>query len=531
MVKVSTAVTLFLLLLAACAPPPTGTGGYTYDPAVNATMAARQAQDAAATYEAVQRATAVSVESTAVAVANATGTVQAAATQTAQSVAAIASQTAVAATSTSESLSVRATNIALDAIVVANQQAAEATRIAVQAEEARLAQEALVVEMARQDKARMLENMRAREAMWNNIIFPTLVAVITAVLIGLIIFGAVYLWRTKQPVINVHINGRDVPMILDGKSGGYKLLPQHVMGDVLALPAASTGSVQAEPLPALTQGHVLVAGPTRSGKTTALLAISRQRRDVVVLDPHGAPGKWGEARMIGAGRNFEEIAAFMTWMERELNHRAQVMATDAQATFPEMTVATDEMPSIAAELGRDVYGVWQKWVREGWKYGLYFVVSTQSTRVKTMGIEGEGDVLQNFVAAILLGSEAVNGYPELVAGMQRPAVIRTIDGVKPVIIPHVGTAPTPPANGHIAPPVINLPNPRSQAEADGRLLDGVIVECDSLNDVGRVLMDTDPDNTETRPSGQMLRERVRPALAWRINYLSCPDSSRILTGR
>lgn len=237
--------------------------------------------------------------------------------------------------------------------------------------------------------------------------------------------------------------------------------------------------------------------------------------------------------MIGAGRNFEEIAAFMTWMERELTHRAQVMATDAHATFPEMTVATDEMPSIAAELGRDVYGVWQKWVREGWKYGLYFVVSTQSTRVKTMGIEGEGDVLQNFVAAILLGGEAVQNYPEMVAGMERPAVLRTLDGVRPVIIPHVGAAsPTPPnGNGHIPAPVINLPNPRSQAEADGRALDSIIQECYSLNDVGRVLMEQDPENKETRPSGQMLRERVRPALAWRSNYLGCQDSNRILIGR
>jgi hypothetical protein len=523
MVKV-TAVLLLFLLLTACATPPAqpGAGGYSYDPAVNATIAARGAQDAAATYEAVQRATTVSVQQTAVAAQNATGTVQAAATRT-----------AAVATSTAESLSIQATSIALAAVQTGNAINAQATQIAVVAEQTRLAQEAANIEMARADQQRRLENQRDREEMWNTIIFPALVLVAVLVAVGGIVYAAVYIWRRTQPVIHVTINGRDVPMILDGQRGGYKLLPQNVIGDVLAPPAPASAAVQPEPLPALPEGHVVIAGPTRSGKTTTLLAILQHRQDVVAIDPHGAPGKWGDARMLGAGRNFQEIAAFMQWMEAELNRRAQALAADANTKFPEMTVVADELPAIADELGGDrAYSSWKKWVREGWKFGLYFVFSSQSLQVKPLGLEGEKDILRNFVAAIALGGEAVERYPDLARGMERPAVLRTLRGTARVIIPQVGSpSSTSPTNGYVAPPVINLPNPRSQAEVDGRAMDGVIAECDSLNDVGRVLMDAGPDDMETRPSGQMLRERVRPALAWRINYLSCPDSSRILIGR
>lgn len=523
-----TAVLFLIMMLAACATPPAQPGANCYalntgnDPAVGATLAARCSQDAAATYDAAQRSTAVIVESTAVAAANATSTVEAAGTAT-----------MAAETSTAESLSVKSTEIALDALVVSNAKTAAWADVLLAAEITRTWQETLNLEMMRADKQKMLDNMRAREAMWNNIIFPALILVVSLVVIGLLAFGVVYLWRSKRPVINVTINGRDVPMILDAQRGGYKLLPRREMDEILALPAPGSTAVAPEPLPALPHGHVLVAGPTDSGKTTALLAILQHRRDVIVLDPHGAPGKWGHAQMKGAGRNFEEIGTFMRWMAEELNRRAQALADDATITFPEMTVATDEMPAIADALGRDAaYNHWKEWVREGRKFGLFFVFSSQSLQVKPLGLEGEKDILRNFAAAIVLGEEATERYPDVASGMERPAVLRTKQGVAPVVIPHMTAAsPTPPGNGHVAAPVINLPKPRSQAEQDGRMLDEVISECYSLNDVGRVLMEQDPEDKETRPSGQMLRERVRPALAWRINYLRCQDSSRILTGR
>ncbi len=524
-------ITAFLIIvctiiLTACATPPTtaapqpAAGGY--DPAAYATITARQAEDGRATLEAVQQATAVSVQQTTTAVEQATSTAVSAVTGT-----------AVAVTGTAESVAIRVTEVE----IAANQTrhsiefAGTATRqvMIVSGEMTAEAEHIVNVQQLRADKVQQLDNARAREAMWNWLI-PALVAVLILIVVCVLVYAGLYFWRSRRPVVHVTYDNRTIPLIFDG-NGGYQMLASPVTAvsnDLLQLPAPS---VQAEILPPLEGGHVLIAGPSGSGKTTAMQAILQSRHDIVVLDPHAAPGDWGNAQVKGAGRNYDEIAGFMQWMLEELNRRAQARA-EGQTVFPEMTVATDEMPSIATELGKETYSIWQKWVREGRKYGLYFVVSTQSTRVKTMGIQGEGDVLSNFVAAILLGSEAVSQCPDLVTGMERPAVIRTLQGTRPVIIPH---SPTDTAVTDIQ-PIVNMPNSRpvSQAEQDAESLaiylsNGRIT---SLNDAGRVLDGYEPeDRGNYRPSGQLLRERVRPALAWRINYLNCEPSSQILTGK
>lgn len=98
-------------LMTACANPPAGAGGAPGslitppDPAVQATLGARQAQNAAATYDAALAATQVVIQATENARSQATGTAVSAATGT-----------AAAATSTAAGLSARGTQIALVAI-------------------------------------------------------------------------------------------------------------------------------------------------------------------------------------------------------------------------------------------------------------------------------------------------------------------------------------------------------------------------------------------------------------------------------
>ncbi len=75
--------------------------------------------------------------------------------------------------------------------------------------------------------------------------------------------------------------------------------------------------------------------------------------------------------------------------------------------------------------------------------------------------------------------------------------------------------------GIALPPQVNM---RSQAEQDGRKLDGRIQQVSSLNAAGLLLSD---DVTE-RPSGQFLQERLRPALEWRAQQLGCEHARRLL---
>ena len=152
-----------------------------------------------------------------------------------------------------------------------------------------------------------------------------------------------------------------------------------------------------------------------------MFAVLKNRQQVIVLDPHNTPGSWGKAQVIGGGRDFESIGQFMQQMGQTLSQRYNQRARGV-SQFEPLTVATDEMPAIVAALGRRVDDVWREWLREGRKVGLFFVVSTQSTRVRTLGIRGEGDLLENFNYVLVLGKLAVNQYPDLVRQMNRPSV-------------------------------------------------------------------------------------------------------------
>ena len=532
--------TIFLLLtLAGCVP--TGTAVYTPPPPqINcvipqgsapeavATLTTRCQQDAQGTIQAQAAATQRAEYATQQAIQGATQQAQA-----------VIEATAVAVTSTTESLQFRATEQALafeqanaTGTAQANQMWLSATGTAVSAQAAALAtaeaQRALNVQMVQEDTQRMLANQRAREAFWNAA-YPWIVAVVLLVLVGGVSFWLVIQWRNKKPVMQVVIEGgngmrQSIPLIRDER-GGFRVLPGTLPheGGRLALPELVETAVEPVPLPKMDIGHVLIVGETGAGKSTTMRALLAHRQQVVVLDPHAGPNDWQGAQVLGGGRNFNQIGEFMDWMIDELSTRAE-QRRNGQSTFPPLTVATDEMPAIANELGKDVYANWQRWMREGRKFGLYIVVSTQSTRVKTMGIEGEGDVLNNFAGIVYLGKTAVAEYPELATSMKWPAVLRTKRGARPVVIPHNPDGASYPVSRVVPPPQFNLPPRASQAERDGRRLEREIKKATSLNAAGLLLA----DDVSEKPSGQFLQERLRPALEWRVRELRCEDAQRLL---
>ena len=533
---------LILFALVSCAVP-TGTAVYTPPPPqINcvipqgsapeavATLTTRCQQDAQGTIQAQAAATQQAEYATQQAIQGATQQAQA-----------VIEATAVAVTSTTESLQFRATEQALafeqanaTGTALANQMWLSATGTAVAVQAAALAtaeaQEAFNVQMVQQDTQQMLANQRAREAFWNAA-YPWIVAVVLLVLVVGVGFWLVIQWRNKKPVMQVVIDGgnglrQSIPLIRDER-GGFRVLPGTLPheGGRLALPEPEETAVAPVPLPKMDIGHVLIVGETGAGKSTTMRALLAHRQQVVVLDPHAGPNDWQGAQVLGGGRNFNQIGEFMDWMIDELSTRAE-QRRSGQTSFPPLTVATDEMPAIANELGKDVYANWQRWMREGRKFGLYIVVSTQSTRVKTMGIEGEGDVLNNFAGIVYLGKTAVAEYPELATSMEWPAVLRTKRGARPVVIPHNPDGATYPASHVVPPPQIHLPPRVSQAEQDGRKLDTVIHRMSSGNAVGMELGDFGE-----RPSGQFLNDRVYPALEWRVKHLNCETSARILAQR
>jgi hypothetical protein len=190
------------------------------------------------------------------------------------------------------------------------------------------------------------------------------------------------------------------------------------------------------------------------------------RTNVVVLDPHYTPEEgWGAARVVGAGRNFDAIRAYMEEMSGMLKAR-YAEREGGRLEFASLTVAVDEMPAIVAAVGKKIEDVWREWLREGRKVGLFLVLSTQSTRVKTLGIEGEADLLENFTYALVMGAAARQEYGPLVEGMKYPAVLRTRGKARPVLIPD------PPYAAQPALPGVELP--AGDLDGDGRA-DAVIL--------------------------------------------------------
>lgn len=423
---------LLFMVLSACGAPPIPlpvTAVTPGNPAVAAGEAWATAQAAQTQAQlAAQRATAEAQLATQAAAA-ATAQVEQAALGTMQAQAATATVVSGTATavyaSTADALAFRATGVAIDAT---------ATSVAAQA----AAEQRLI-----EDEVRRLALQRAREA--EALAYQQRLNRIKPILWGMAALAAIllaagvtwYLLQRAQPlVIPDPVHG---PRVLI-PSGSYQVLAPPARP---ALPAPQPQSAPASatpdllPLPPLATGHVLIAGETGSGKSTALLAVLQRRSNVVVLDPHDDGRTWGGARVIGGGRDFAAIGDFMGQMQSVLSQRYQERA-QGQRQFAALTVATDEMPAIVSALGRGMDAVWRAWLREGRKVGLFFVVSTQSTRVRTLGIRGEGDLLENFTYVLLLGKLAAADYPQLAQGMARPAILRTSEAARPVVIPYAG---------------------------------------------------------------------------------------------
>jgi len=337
---------------------------------------------------------------------------------------------------TADYLAMQATEIAQAMLI---DQATAVARPTMTAE----SQAALVAQRLIDDETRRLENQRQAEmvaiqraAMWNAT-WPWLVALAAVLLLAVAAVLARAVWLRAQPVV---INyPQAAPQTLVYSDGGWRVVApsrQLPASDRLLPPPAPLERPQPIMLPPLVQGHTLIVGITGDGKSMALREIVDQRRNVTVLDPHNTPGAWGTARVIGGGSDYESIVDFMRHLHQELMTRTRARA-QGRLQFDEMTVATEEMPAIIDRAGREVGPIWRAIMREGRKFGLYMVVVTQSTRVKTLGVEGEGDLLENFRHVVLLGKAAVERCPDIVSGMRRPAALLSGHAEpQPIIIPY-----------------------------------------------------------------------------------------------
>lgn len=453
--KSSLALILIALFLVSCVQNPQAQNYAAYDPslqgslqypptpdfAAQATIAARQNADAAATYAVASTREAERVFALTRQSQQATEQAADIATGTAQARADIATGTAeayvAAYMATRDALTARQTESAINVTATAQAQIA-AFEATIAADEAQRLQQQRLAEVAR---AQRIER-------WN-VFFYWLAVVLGAALVVAIGFAIANWWRHQQPLLQVANGGQQVILVRSAQDGEYRLLPKS---EPLALPAPryeeeapSVPNGYAVNLPRFGRGHVLIAGETGSGKTNAMRAVLQHRSNVVVLDPHDAPRKWGRHVAIGGGRDFEAIGRYMEGMAAQLTTRYK-QHNEGKDDFEPLTVAVDEMPAIIAAIGNNVADIWRQWLREGRKVGLFLVTATQSTRVRTLGIEGESDLLENFQCVLVLGKLAEARHPDLVRGSgPYPAVMETLGATRAVRVPLIEA---PPSSGH-----------------------------------------------------------------------------------
>lgn len=401
---------ILVLLLVSCSTDGTLSQTYLDAPGAQATAVAAQqqadmiAQRAAEQQQAIERATAVAAE----------------ATRQAQQ--AVANE--LAAEATRQALEAEQQRLALEAEAARQALTAEATRQAIAAEAERL----LVADEARRLAiAREADRQRVKYQIIMNTVKPIIWFVLALAVLAVGAGIAYRLYNLSRPV-NIQVAGGEMVTALP--SGAYQIYAPRRLE--LPPPAPETADGRPILLPRLTDGHIMIVGTTGEGKSVALRELVDQRNNVVVLDPHHSPGAWGAAEVID---DYDAIEGYMLWMLQELDRRIE-QRRQGQRDFTPLTVATEEMPLLADRLGRACQVTWRRWMREARKFNLFMEVVTQSTRVKSLKIEGESDLLDNFKYVLQLGSSAVNDYPELVAGMERPAVLRSKTAVTPVVIPY-----------------------------------------------------------------------------------------------
>ena len=373
--------------------------------------------------------------------------------------------TAGAATATSQALAVSATEIAQQmlvddatAVAAGNQTATASAGTATAAPATSTAvyqatldtQTDTNVRLVQEDTAaRMaLEQRRTETSLrWLPVLYG--VGIFTLVALGLA--GLAFVWfllhRARYTLLNPVVelpNGGALARLPDGR-GGFGA-PQLVTitaparSPVATPPLLPAPAPQPTPLPSLVGAHVLIVGPTTTGKSNVLRQVAKglSGSAVYAIDTNYRPGAWPATvrEVVGAAGDFGRVADLLSWLDGERRTRIARYAK-GDARFEPVTVIMDEQWELANFVPARAMAAWKAVVRQGAKYGLYVVMATHSLLVREMGLEGESSVIENFLHRVFLGPFAVERFPAL-DGAERPAVYMRGGSRRamPIVIPY-----------------------------------------------------------------------------------------------
>lgn len=155
---------------------------------------------------------------------------------------------------------------------------------------------------------------------------------------------------------------------------------------------------------------ILIHGPKGSGKTTVLHHLVYRRlyqlnHEVVVIDPHRTPTKWYDADVVGGGRDYETIFEALNGYEEMMDARYDELNDGLveEGDHPHLTLIIDEYRSIVKAQQKALYKKRYNLdsipalLTEGRKVNMWIALVSHSKSVKSLGLEGEGDLREGFV--------------------------------------------------------------------------------------------------------------------------------------
>jgi archaellum component FlaC len=170
------------------------------------------------------------------------------------------------------------------------------------------------------------------------------------------------------------------------------------------------------------ENHLAVIGGTGAGKsylTQHLIQTYFPGAGIVAMDTDAAPHEWPGIEVVGQGCNSKAIAA---QMDRDLNElqRRSGLRSNGKEPGRELVRIVEELPTLAADIQDDIDSIdWKEvgekkpensatnWLkrllRRGRKYKMMVVLVSQSFNVKSLKIEGEGDLRENLTVIYLGG--------------------------------------------------------------------------------------------------------------------------------
>lgn len=168
--------------------------------------------------------------------------------------------------------------------------------------------------------------------------------------------------------------------------------------------------------------HILIVGSTGSGKTWLAQALATTRAGyVAILDPKWKPRKWGNAPAITVDDDlsYTSLERACQSLLEELKKR-QVELKHGVETFQPLTVVVEELPTLLDECPSAAL-LFKRLGQIGRELRIRVIGLSQSDRVKTLKLEGEGDARSNYLF-IRLGEHAIAVCPGA-AELVRPATI------------------------------------------------------------------------------------------------------------